>query len=137
MPRVVLDTNVVVSALLRPDGLQDQVLRLALAGKLQLCLSTDVFEEYARVLPRARFKLRPAEIRTALAKIRAASILVHPTETLAVSKDEPDNRFLECADAAEAEYLVTGNTKHFPKTHQRTAVVNARQLLALLTESQE
>jgi len=69
MPRVVLDTNVVVSALVRPDGLQDQVLRLALAGKLQLCVSEAVLEEYARVLPRPKLKLRPEEIRTALAKI--------------------------------------------------------------------
>ena len=133
MPRVVLDTNVVVSAFLRPDGLQNQVLRLALVGNLQLCFSEAVLEEYALV----RFKLRPEEVRAALTKIREAGTMVHPTKTLAVSRDEPDNRFLECAEAAEADYLVTGNTRHFPKSHKATFVVNARQLLALLTEPEK
>src|ERR1035438_9097901 len=49
IPRVVLDTNVVVSALLKPHGLEDQVLRLALAGRLLLCVSPDVLAEYGRV----------------------------------------------------------------------------------------
>lgn len=133
MPRVVLDTNVVVSALVRPHGLQDQVLRLALAGVLQLCISEAVLEEYARVLPRPRLKLRPEEIQTTLAKIREAATVVYPNKTLAISKDEPDNRFLECAEAARAAYLVTGNTRHFPQTHKATMIVNGRQLLALLT----
>jgi len=46
-------------------------------------------------------KLRREEIQTALAKIREVGTMVHPTKTLAISQDEPDNRFLECAEAAE------------------------------------
>ena len=64
IPRVVLDTNVVVSALLKPQGLEDQILRLALAGRLLLCTSPAVLQEYALVLAAPKFKLRPAEIDT-------------------------------------------------------------------------
>jgi len=134
-PRVVLDTNVVVSALLKPDSLEDQVMRLGLAGRLRLCLSPDTLAEYALVLPRPKFKLQPGEVNQALARLHAASTMFSPTRTIHVSKDAPDNRFLECAEAAGAAYLVTGNSKHFPKRYKGTQVVTARQLLELLIPS--
>jgi predicted nucleic acid-binding protein len=40
--------------------------------------------------------------------------MVRPSQTVALASDEADNRFLECAREAEADYLVTGNTRHFP-----------------------
>jgi predicted nucleic acid-binding protein len=52
--------------------------------------------------------------------------------TLSVSPDEADNRFLECAGEAQADYLVTGNKRHFPKRWKSTQVVNARELLELI-----
>ena|ERR1700674_3527525 len=135
IPRVVLDTNVVVSALLKPGSLEDQVLRLGLAGRLRLCLSTDTLAEYALVLPRPKFRLQPDEVKQALARLRAASAMVSPVRTIGVSKDDPDNRFLKCAEAAGARYLVTGNIKHFPKQYKGTQVVTARRLLELLIPS--
>jgi uncharacterized protein len=72
-----------------------------------------------------------------LAKIREAGAMVRPTKTIAISPDEPDNRFLECSEAAVAAYLVTGNARHFPKSHKATVVVNARRLLALLAAPEE
>jgi len=53
--------------------------------------------------------------------------------TEAVSPHESDNRFLECA---EADYLVTGNTKHFPQGHKKTKVVTGRRFLDILCESE-
>jgi putative PIN family toxin of toxin-antitoxin system len=137
IPRVVLDTNVVVSALLKPGSLEDQVLRLGLAGRLRLCLSAETLAEYARVLPRPKFKLQPGELKQALARLRAASAMFSPVRTIGVSKDEPDNRFLECAEAAGATYLVTGNIKHFPKQYKDTQIVSARRLLELLIPSSQ
>jgi uncharacterized protein len=137
IPRVVLDTNVVVSALLKPGSLEDQVLRLGLAGRLRLCLSAETLAEYARVLPRPKFKLQPGEVRQALARLHAASAMFSPVLSIGISKDDPDNRFLECAAAAGAAYLVTGNIKHFPKQYKGTQVVTARRLLELLIPSGE
>lgn len=136
IPRVVLDTNVVVSALLKSQGLEDQVLRLALAGRLLLCTSPAVLEEYARVLPSPKFKLRPEEIATTLEHLEGASSLFHPAQTLKISGHESDNRFYECAEAAQANFLVSGNLKHFKKDYKGTRVVNARQLLDLMVSGQ-
>lgn len=58
--------------------------------------------------------------------------MVEPTETLTISEHSSDNRFYECADAAEADYIVTGNLKHFSKPYKTTKIINARQLLRLL-----
>jgi putative PIN family toxin of toxin-antitoxin system len=132
MIRVVLDTNVIVSALLRPDGLQAVVLLLALRGDVELCVSEEILAEYDKVLRRPRFELQPREIDRSLAAIRAASRVVHPTTRLTESPDESDNRIYECADAAAADFIVTGNTKHFKKAYKHTQIVNGRQLLDLL-----
>jgi hypothetical protein len=48
---------------------------------------------------------------------------IAPVRTLSVSADEPANRFFECAEAAEADYLVTGNTRHYPPNHKWTQIV--------------
>src|ERR1035441_2850457 len=109
IPRVVLDTNVVVSALLKPHGLEDQVFRLALAGRLLLCVSPEVLAEYGRVLSSPKFKFKPEEVATALRQLEKAGSLFHPAQTLRIPAHEPDNRFYECADAAQAAFLITGN----------------------------
>jgi len=68
---------------------------------------------------------------------RKVAHLIEPTETLSVSIHESDNCFLECAEAAETDYLVTGNTRHFPQTHKRTKIVTGRRLLDILAESEK
>jgi len=102
MNRVVLDTNIIVSALLVPAGTQASVLLLALREPNALYVSQPVLAEYDEVLRRPRLKLQPRQIDEALAAIRKVARLVAPTQTLSVSADESDNRFLECAEAAEA-----------------------------------
>jgi putative PIN family toxin of toxin-antitoxin system len=136
IPRVVLDTNVVVSALLKPQGREDQVLRLALAGKLLLCVSPQVLAEYGRVLSSPKFKFQPEEVAAVLRQLQRAGSLFRPARILKISDDEADNRFYECADAAQAAFLVTGNLRHFQKDYQTTKIVNARKLLDLLTTGQ-
>ena len=134
--RVVLDTNVVVSALLKPQGTEDQVLRLALAGRLMLCVSPQVLAEYSRVLSSPKLKFQPEEVAMALRQLERAGSLFRPGWNLEIFEHEPDNRFYECADAAQAAFLVTGNLKHFKKDYQATRIVNARRLLDLLATGQ-
>jgi putative PIN family toxin of toxin-antitoxin system len=135
MTRVVLDTNVIVSALLVPSGTQASVLLLALRGHIALYVSPAALAEYEEVLRRPRLKLQPAHIEAALASIREVAYLVEPTQTLSISIHESDNRFLECAEAAEANYIVTGNRRHFPDRHKGTKIVTGRQFLDMLAES--
>jgi predicted nucleic acid-binding protein len=61
-----------------------------------------------------------------LTALGACMLPVTAAETVSAATDEDDNRFLECAAAAGAEYLVTGNLRHYPAEWARTQVVNAR-----------
>ena len=133
LTKVVLDTNVVVSAHLKAGGLEAFVLDLALASKLQLCVSHDVLAEYEEVLRRPRFRIDAKKVTQSLRLIKKRAKNVTPTFTLSVSPDTDDNRFLECAEAANADYLVTGNRRHFPAEYRNTLVVNARQLIEIIT----
>ena len=131
--RVVLDTNVLVSGLLKPEGNERRVLRLGLsATRMTLLLSPAIMREYEAVLPRPRLKLTASDVSQTLSAIRAAGEWVEPNLTLRVTKDEPDNRFLECAVAGQAAYMVTGNARHFPRHYKRIQIVQARRLLELL-----
>ncbi len=131
--KVVLDTNVVVSAHLTAGGLEAFVLDLALASKLQLYVSPDILSEYAEVLRRPRFQIDSKKVTQSLRLIKKRAKSVKPTVTLSVSRDPDDNRFLECAETANADYLVTGNRRHFPAKYRNTLVVNARQLIEIIT----
>jgi uncharacterized protein len=132
-PSVVLDTNVIVSAHLKEEGLERFVLDLALAHRIQLFLSTEILEEYKGVLARPAFKLDTVKIATSLRLIEKAAIMVRPEKKVNAAKDPDDNKFLECTAEAQADYLVTGNKKHFPKQWRQTRIVNARELLQEIT----
>jgi putative PIN family toxin of toxin-antitoxin system len=139
MIRVVIDTNVVVSAALNDDGLPAAVLSLAIDKNLLMFVSGPILAEYERVLNRSYLKLSTMRIKALLADIHRSSTLIQPTRVVSVIKeDESDNRFLECAQAGSADFLVTGNTKHFPKAFDKTAVVTPKQfietILPLLAE---
>jgi uncharacterized protein len=114
MIRVVYDTNIVVSAALKPGSIPAFLLALALEQQVRLCLSSPIWEEYRAVLRRPKFGLSPHAVERMLQEMHRTALLVHPTQRLRAAPHEPDNRFLECAQEARAAYLVTGNTRHFP-----------------------
>jgi putative PIN family toxin of toxin-antitoxin system len=132
MIRVVLDTNVVVSALLNPRGKEASLLRIALAGGVAFYLTEPIFVELKTVLERPHFKFNHNNIAMLLNDIRSFGVFVTPSGPVTASSDEPDNRFLECAEAAKAHYVVTGNKKHFPQRWLDTEIVNARELLDIM-----
>lgn len=128
MIRVVLDTNVIVSGLLASEGLPAVILDLALQGKVRAALSPPILVEMERVLRRPRFDFEPRKIGSFLALFKSRAKLVYPSRTLVVCREDPsDNYFLECAEAANADFLITGNKAHFPSRHKNTAVVNPRE----------
>jgi putative PIN family toxin of toxin-antitoxin system len=131
MTRVVLDTNIIVSSLLQPLGPPAQVLVLGLAGSVLLCVSGSVYAEYEEVISRPRFRRSAEVISSTLHAIRDRSLWVRPTEIVRACSDPDDDVFLECAQAAQAAYLVTGNLKHFPPWWRGTRIVSPRQLLDL------
>ena len=133
MIRAVFDTNIIVSALLQPLGPPAQIFVLALGGSIQMCISGSIYAEYEEVISRPRFRRSEDIIAAALRTIREKSLWVRPTEAIRACSDADDDIFLECAHAAQANYLVTGNIKHFPTSWSGTRIVTARRLLSIIS----
>ena len=130
--RLVIDTNVVISSALKPEGLQRTTFILAITKPARLYVSQPILEEYADVLSRPELKVRKGLRRQLLQLIRNRGNLVVPSRRLEVSSDPDDNRFLECADAARADYLVTGNPRHFPRFWKKTKIITPREFIGLV-----
>lgn len=135
MIRVVLDTNVVVSAIFSPYGFEARALELARLGAVEMAATKAILTEYEEVLMRPKFKFPKEVTISVMRRIRERAILCVPKVTLQVSPDESDNRFLECAEAAQAHYLVTGNLRHFPTRWKSTLVIPARRLVELAIDA--
>jgi uncharacterized protein len=130
--RLVLDTNIVVSAALKPDGLQRTVLLLAMTRPARLYISAPILLEYRIVLSRQELNIRKGLRQQFLQRIEDSSHMVSPSRQFHVTSDPDDNIFLECADAARADYLVTGNQRHFPKFWKQTKIVTSREFVTLI-----
>ena len=115
MLRVVFDTNVIVSAALYEKSLPALLLSLGLEDKVRFFVSPELLSEYEAVLKRPRFKLGQKQITELMGEINRKASIVTPAKRLKILKaDEPDNRVLECAIKANADFIITGNKRHFP-----------------------
>lgn len=130
--RLVVDTNVIVSAALKPDGLPRTVLLLAITKPARLYVTEEIIAEYRDVLARAELQIRKGPRQQLLQLIQNHSHSVKSSRPLQVTSDPDDNKFLECADAARADYLVTGNQRHFPKFWKKTKVITSREFLSVV-----
>ena len=130
--RVVLDTNIIVSALLQPLGPPAQVFLLALNDTVQMCVSGSVFAEYEEVIRRPRFRRTEETILSALESVRKKAYWVRASEAVRACSDPDDDVFLECSQACCAAYLVTGNIRDFPVRWVGTEVVTPRHFLEIV-----
>jgi putative PIN family toxin of toxin-antitoxin system len=129
--RLVLDTNIIVSAALKPDSLQRTTLLLAISKPASLYVSKPILDEYADVLARPELAIRKGLRQQLLQLIKNSSRLIAPSRRLEVTSDPDDNIFIECADAARADYLITGNQKHFPLFWKSTKIITSREFIGL------
>ena len=112
--RIVLDTNVLVSAFLNRNGAPSQVLTLVLAGELKLLFDQRILDEYAEVLARPRFELEPADVSEVLRQREADGERIATTSSRVQLPDQDDLAFVEVARSGKADALVSGNARHFP-----------------------
>ena len=113
--KVVLDTNVLVSAFLKPRSNPARILHLIVQGDIQIVISEHIIAEYLEVLSRPKFDLKLDKVQIILEIMHLKGIkalALAQSFQLPDSKDEP---FLESALATRADTLITGNKKHFPK----------------------
>jgi putative PIN family toxin of toxin-antitoxin system len=113
MLSVVIDTNILVSALLVPGSLPDQIINLVKSRSLQTRYSEAIFAEYTTVLARPKFNFRIDDIQIVVNGILKSGIIVNAVSSVFPMPDESDRKFYDVAKTAGA-ILITGNSKHYP-----------------------
>ena len=129
----VFDTNVLVSALMSKHADSPTVLLLdyVLDGRIVLLYNEDIINEYKEVLHRDKFHFDDEQI-NALIDLIKTGIHLNPTESQEAFSDEDDRVFYEVALSKEEGYVVTGNTKHFPKS---PIVVTPAEMMQIIQEN--
>lgn len=132
--RIVLDTNVLVSALINPHGSPGRVLDLVLSRQVTLLLDDRIFAEYRAVLYRPEFMFPGHYVLDLLDFLGRSSERVQAMALPIALPDPDDVKFIEVAASAMADALVTGNLKHFPARQRHgVRVFNPRQWLEFWT----
>ena len=85
------------------------------------------------VLQRPLLAINSGKVADAMTRIRTSILWVVPRVTVEATSDPEDNMFLECAQAGDADYIVTGNVRHFPRIWQRTHIVTPREFIDIWT----
>ena len=115
---IVLDTNVLVSALWSSDSKPGYIVNAVIAGRFTACYDYRILDEYERVLRRAKFGFLPWEVDYLLEPIVRGGLSVVPEPLIDIPfADESDRKFLEVARFCNA-VLITGNMKHYPQDAQ-------------------
>jgi len=137
MIKVVVDTNIIVSALLRSQSDPALIINLILGEHIILCLSKDIFAEYEEVLARPKFKqLDKKNVKKILRQLKKISLWVSPKKLVNIIKKDPDdNKFLECTLETGADFLITGNLKHFSfKKFRKTKIVTPLEFINFISK---
>ena len=114
--RIVLDTNILVSALIGNSYPKQILFEYVLENKFVICVSEVVLDEYRDVLSRPKFRKFSNFVEKAndlLDSIEKIAEYYQPTITINRISDDADNRFLELALTAQAQYIITGNFTDF------------------------
>jgi putative PIN family toxin of toxin-antitoxin system len=131
----VLDTNVVVSAVLTSHGTCARILEMLADGVFGLCTDDRILAEYEDVLHRPGLRIVPEDAALVLDLIRSVA---HPASVIPLALRLPDAKdapFLEVAAAADA-ILVTGNTRHFPQSSRAgITVLTPREFIDIVRRS--
>jgi uncharacterized protein len=131
--RTVIDTNVLVSALISSSGNEALLLLAVNHGLVTPYVSDLIVEEYEEVLARPKFSFSSGRIATVLNLFRRHGEHLRIVTASGISPDPKDDPFLGCALEAQADFLVTGNKRDFPQERLRTTqVVSAGELLELV-----
>lgn len=131
----VIDTNVIVSSMLRHDSIPGAITNLVVSNVIVPLLNEEILEEYFDVLTRNKFSLEIDDVQNIIAIIKDKGLFLTREQTLEDFIDEDDIVFYEIVMSARNTmdaYLVTGNLKHYPV---RNYVVTPRQMLEIISET--
>ncbi|MCL2068174.1 MAG: putative toxin-antitoxin system toxin component, PIN family [Treponema sp.] len=114
MLKVVLDTNILVSALWTPVGNASMIINLVLSDKIIPCFDQQIINEYRAVLFRPRLSFPAGQVDELLSEITGRGIQIIGFQSDIAFSDESDRKFYDVAKYCDA-YLITGNIRHYPK----------------------
>lgn len=128
--KVVIDTNVLVSGLLSPYGASAEIVRMAVAGSLEILYDARIIFEYREVLSRPKFSFEKPNVDILIEFVEHYGIPVAATPLSIHLPDVDDEPFLEVAISGKAECLITGNTTHYPmRSKYKMRVLTPRQFI--------
>lgn len=133
----VVDTNVIVSAILNPRSVPGTILNYCFAGRIIPLLNKEILDEYNEVVRRKKFAFSQNDIDSVLKLFREKGIIVDRTKAEEDFIDKKDIVFYEITLTGRAEtetYLVTGNLKHFPK---KPFIVSPREMLMIIDDEED
>lgn len=138
MQKIIIDTNVLVSALIQRNYPNFILYNYVLENLVELCISDELLEEYLDVLNRPKFSRYPDFVNKAeflLAQIDSKSTKFYPTQRFDIIGDYSDNRLLELAVESKADFIITGNTNDFTMTDFKgTKIVNPKDYWDIFRE---
>lgn len=137
---VVFDANIYLSAFISGRGVPNELVRQYWmeARAFEVATSPAIHSEIERVLRYPKFQkyanASDEDVETYFASIQALTITTHPDETVSISSDDDDNRYIECAIKSQAKYIVTGDKKHLLpiEEYRGIKIVSPRDFLNLL-----
>ena len=131
MQKIVIDTNIIVSALIQRSYPYRIINDLFLESAFQLCVSDELMIEYYEVLSRPKFAKYQnffARAEALIVEIEKKSSKYAPTIKLDLISDADDNMILELADECLADYVITGNTNDFTfPTYKKTKIISPKE----------
>ena len=113
--RVVVDTNVIVSALMNVHGTPAKILSLILNGNIKIVYDNRIIFEYVEVLSRKEFGFSEEIVNDMIDYFKHDGEFINAEYEKIKFSDETDKKFYEVYKSGKAQYLITGNIKHFPK----------------------
>lgn len=134
--RVVLDTNILISALISPRSVARQIYEAARSGRIVLVTCDAQLDEFRRVsrYPRVQQYIRVSEAGTMLNELRELAVYIEVNENVDVSPDPADNFLFALAQASQADYMVTGDKEDVLALgrYGKTQIVTLRKLIEIL-----
>ncbi|MBF0490365.1 MAG: putative toxin-antitoxin system toxin component, PIN family [Candidatus Omnitrophica bacterium] len=108
--KLVLDTNVLISAIMF-GGKSREILEMGISGKIKIATSQDILKEFAEVLVGKKFRVSVSVVQQTIHELSQIAEVVIVTDRINLIKNDPDdNRILECALSAKANYIVSGDS---------------------------
>ena len=126
MQKVIIDTNVLVSALIQRSYPHFIIYNYVFEELIEVCISDEIFKEYLEVLNRPKFSRYPDFLNKAelvLAQIETKATRFFPQEKFKIIKDIDDNKFLDLAYESKARFIITGNTNDFTMSNFNGTII--------------